>query len=316
MMYRIKALRVSEGDKLKEGAKKGAYDVPPSPPKRHKAGKIKNRIANAAIYVVLSVISLIWILPVAGIVIESFYCSGGDPAVGTAGRWGFDNYVRLFRETLFLKWFGNTLLIGAVTAIVQTAFRLSVGYVLSRFRFKGRRFLMNLIFIVGMFPSVLTLVAVNGWMKLWGLTGVNAPYGAILYYAANSGMGYFVAKGFFDSIDRSVTEAAEVDGATQMQIFFKIFLPTAKPIVIYTLFTGFLMPWSNFSVVDTVLPGYTVADGLQWILTAPIQDSIPTFCAGGVVISVPIVILFMVLLKYYVAGETIRVTGKPLRPTE
>lgn len=315
MMYRIKALRVSEGDKLKEEAKKGAYAVLPSPPKRHKPGKIKNRIANAAIYIVLSVISLIWILPVAGIVIESFYCSG-DPAVGAAGRWGFDNYVRLFRETLFLKWFGNTLLIGGVTVIVQTAFQLSVGYVLSRFRFKGRRLLMNLIFVIGMFPSVLTLVAVNGCMKLWGLTGVNAPYGAILYYAANSGMGYFVAKGFFDSIDRSVTEAAEVDGATQMQIFFKIFLPTAKPIVIYTLFTEFLMPWSNFSVVDAVLPGYTVADGLQWILTDPIQDSFSIFCAGGVVISVPIVILFMVLLKYYVAGETIRVTGKPLRPVE
>lgn len=192
MMYKINAFRVSEEDKLKEGAKKGAYAVLPSPPKRHKPGKIKNRIANAAIYVVLSVISLIWILPVAGIVIESFYC-GGDPAVGAAGRWGFDNYVRLFRETLFLKWFGNTLLIGGVTAIVQTAAQLSVGYVLSRFRFKGRRLLMNLIFLLGMFPSVLTLVAVNGC----GAYGRECAVRSDPLLCGELGHGVFRRKGLF-----------------------------------------------------------------------------------------------------------------------
>lgn len=156
----------------------------------------------------------------------------------------------------------------------------------------------------------MTLVVVNSWLREWNLTGANAPYGSILIYMANSGLGYAVVKGYFDTIDRSITEAALVDGATQLQIFLKIFLPLAKPIIVYTLLMGFLMPWNDLSMVDAILPGYMVGDGLQWILEAPIEENFELFCAGGVVVSVPIVILFLILQKYYVMGETIRTFGR------
>lgn len=284
--------------------------------KRHISRKTRDSIVNIAIQILLAVLSLIWVLPIVGIVIGSFHCSGANPDLGTIHTWGLDNYVRLFRETMFLKWFGNTLLVGMVTAIVQTAFQLAVGYSFSRFRFRGRKFLMCLLYVLSMLPGSLTLIVLNGWLHAWNLTGANAPYGAILVYTASSGLGYSIIKGYYDTVDRSITEAAEVDGATQLQIFYRIYLPIGKPIIIYTLLMGFLLPWSDPSIVDAVLPGFMVGEGMQWIMDSTLQDNLPTFCAGSVVISVPIVTLFLLLQKYYLTGETIRVTGKPPHPVE
>ncbi len=217
-----------------------------------------------------------------------------------------DNYIRLLRETLFVRWFFNTLFVGLVTAAVQTAFQLSVGYVLSRFRFPHRRFLMSLIFVLGLVPSSFLYLGLGFLLKEWHLTGENAPLGSIIVYAASSGMGYVVAKKYFDTFSRSLGEAAQVDGASELQIFFKIFLPLAKPVILYTLLMGFLLPWNTFSVTEPTPNGYLVADGLTETLDSSLSDSFPTFCAGGVLVSLPIVTLFLLLQKYYVFGETLR----------
>ena len=274
--------------------------------------KTKNRVVNIVIHIVLAVLCFVWILPFIGIVLESFRCE----STGLAGylipkQWGFDNYARLFtfQNGLFLKWYGNTFLMGIVTAVVQTIFQLSVAYVLSRFRFNGRKFLMNLILVFGMFPGFLTLILLYTWMHDWNLTDANAPYGLMIIYVASSGMGYYIAKGFFDTISKSIDEAARVDGATRLQIFFKLILPLSKPIVIYTILMGFMGPWGDFVMAtfmaNNASAGYNVAAGLQWLITDSMKnDYYTTFCAGGVVVAVPITILFLLLQKYYVAGVT------------
>ena len=198
---------------------------------------------------------------------------------------------------------------GIVTAIVQTIFQLAVAYALSRNRFKGRKFLMNLILLFGMFPGFLTLILLYTWMHDWNLTDANAMWGLIVIYTASSGMGYYIAKGFFDTISHSLDEAAKIDGATQFQIFYKLILPLSKPIVIYTILMGFMAPWGDFVMAtfmaNNASSGYNVAAGLQWLLTDSMKnDYYTTFCAGGVVVAVPITILFMCLQKYYVAGVT------------
>ena len=280
------------------------------PGKKHISQKAKSRTATAVIYVVLAVMCFVWILPFIGIVLESFRVESTGPVGYIFPQvWGFDNYVRLFRETPFLKWFLNTLLMGAVTAVVQTIFVLAVCYALSRHRFKGRKFLMNLMLVFGMFPGFLTLILLYTWMHDWNLTDSNAPYGLILIYTASSGMGYYIAKGFFDTISHSLDEAARVDGATRFQIFYKIIMPLSKPIIIYTVLMAFMGPWGDF-VMATFMAngssaGYNAAAGLQWLLTDSMKnDYYTTFCAGGVVVAVPITILFLLLQKYYVAGVT------------
>ena len=278
--------------------------------KEHMSARRKSRISNGVIYAILVVMCVVWILPFIGILLESFRCE----STGVVGyifpkQWGFDNYVRLFTETQFPKWFGNTLIMGLVTAVVQTIFVMAVSYALSRNRFKGRKLLMNIMLIFGMFPGFLTLILLYTWMNDWHLTMENAPWGLIIIYVASSGMGYYIAKGFFDTISHSLDEAARVDGATQFQVFYKIIMPLSKPIIIYTILMGFMGPWGDFVMAsfmaNNASAGYNAAAGLQWLLTdSMINEWYTTFCAGGVVVAVPITILFMCLQKYYVAGVT------------
>lgn len=281
------------------------------PAKKHIGQKGKTIVSNTLIYVLLVVMSIIWLVPFVCIVLESFRVENSH-MVGyiIPMKWGFDNYVRLFKETNFPTWFGNTFIIGLVVAVVQTIFVLSMSYVLSRFRFKMRKPLMNIMLVLGMFPGFLTLILLYKLLSGWGMTNENSVYGLILVYVASSGMGYYVSKGFFDTISKSLDEAARIDGATRFQVFYKIIMPLAKPIVIYTILTAFMAPWGDFVMAKYLAnnnqDGMNVAVGLQWLISTPQnKDAYYTvFCAGGVVVAIPITLLFMFLQKYYVEGVT------------
>ena len=151
------------------------------------------------------------------------------------------------------------------------------------------------------------LYKVLSWV---GLTGSNSVPGLILVYVASSGMGYYVSKGFFDTISRSLDEAARIDGATRFQIFTKIIMPLSKPIVIYTILTAFMAPWGDFMfakyIAHAASDGMNVAVGLQNMIgtQASLAANYTMFCAGGVIVAIPITILFMSLQKYYVEGVT------------
>ena len=209
----------------------------------------------------------------------------------------------------FVQWYLNTLTIALVVATVQTIMVLSVSYALSRMRFRGRKMLMNIMLIMGMFPGFLTMIALYFLLKQMGLTQGGAVLGLILIYCASSGMGYYISKGFFDTIPKSLDESARIDGATRFQVFLKIIMPMAKPIVIYTILMAFMAPWGDYVFASYVAMGksssYNVAVGLyRWVNTNDYQGYFTRFCAGGVLVAVPITALFMALQKYYVEGVT------------
>ena len=272
--------------------------------------KASTRIANALIYVVLIVMTVVWLFPFVGIVFESFRVESTRP-VGylIPKEFGFDNYINLFTETNFLSWFGNTAFMGVCTAVLQTFFILSMSYTLSRLRFKGRKLLMNFMLILGMFPGFLTLVLIYKVFADAGLTKDMAPIGLIIVYCARSGMGYYVSKGFFDTIPKSLDEAARVDGATRWQIFWKVIMPLSKPIIIYTILMGFMAPWGDFMMAKYIAharsEGFNVAVGMwSWLDKTVINSNYTMFCAAGVVVAVPVTIVFLLLQKYYVEGVT------------
>ena len=223
--------------------------------------------------------------------------------------WGLDNYERLLTSN-FKKWYLNTFIIALIVAALQTVIVLCMSYTLSRFRFKMRGPLMRFMLILGMFPGMLTMIILYRVLKDLGMTQANAVPGLILVYVASSGMGYYVSKGFFDTIPKSLDEAARIDGATRAQVLYKIILPLAKPIVIYTVLTAFMGPWGDFvfaKYVTGITPeAWNVAVGLQqWLSTSTnISENYTMFCAGGVIVAIPVVILFMCLQKYYVEGVT------------
>ena len=278
--------------------------------KRGLGAKASRRLGNAIIYIILIIITLTWLFPFFGIVLESFKV---ETKMQTSYLWpeqfGFDNYIRLFKETDFLIWFRNTAIMGVATAVLQTVFILSMSYVLSRLRFNGRKALMNFMLILGMFPGFLTMILIYKVFYDFGLTGPMAPLGLIIVYCASSGMGYYVSKGFFDTIPKSLDEAARVDGATRFQVFYKVIMPLSKPIVIYTILMGFMAPWGDFMLANYLIhqnsDGMSVAVGMfEWMSRANMNTNYTMFCAAGVVVAIPVVTVFLFLQKYYVEGVT------------
>ena len=287
------------------------HEVPTLPPqaKRSMGIKAANTISNAFIYLLLGIITVVWLIPFVCIVLQSFRCENTH-MVGyiIPKEWGFKNYIALF-DTKFPKWYMNTFLIALAASIFQTIITLCMSYTLSRFRFKLRKPLMQFMLILGMFPGMLGMIILYNVLKDLGMTGEHAVPGLILVNVAGAGMGYYVSKGFFDTIPKSLDEAARIDGATRFYILRKVILPLAKPIVIYTILTAFMGPWGDFSFARYIsmnnVDGMNAAVGLfSWLNIDQINNNYTMFCAGGVVVALPVTLLFIFLQKYYVEGVT------------
>lgn len=283
--------------------------------KKLKSLKKKTMTGNIITYVVLTVISVIWLIPFCMIVLESFRCET-TMQVGYVfpQEWGLKNYQVLFSgqsEVIkYPRWYLNTLIIAIAVAVIQPIMVLCVSYTLSRTRFASRKLLMNAMLVIGMFPGFLSMIILYKVLSGMGLTGTGAIYGLILVYTASSGMGYYVSKGFFDTVPKSLDEAARVDGATRARVLFSIIIPMSKPIIIYTILTAFMAPWGDFMfasyIAHNTSEGMNVAVGLNNMIgsASSLAAHYTEFCAGGVLVAVPITILFMCLQKYYVEGVT------------
>ena len=279
--------------------------------KAFRSKKGMERLSNTIIYVILVVISIIWLFPFFFLLLQSFR---GEPGATTnyffPKEYTFDNYIKLFTEKTpfnFMQWYGNTLIVSIVVTIFQTIIVLMTSYALSRLRFKLRKPLMNLILILGMFPGFMSMTAVYFVLKQLALTKNLA--GLMLVYVASSAMQYYICKGFFDTIPKSLDEAARIDGANRHQVFIKIILPLSKPIIIYTILTAFIAPWGEYMFASLLMLGdvdkFNVALGLKEMLHKEnVHQYFTRFCAGAVVVSVPITLLFIWLQKYYVEGVT------------
>ena len=278
--------------------------------KKYRSKKGAEKLSLVIIHTVLAIISVIWLLPFLMLIILSFR---GEQVGMSANylfpkQWSFDNYVKLFTQTKFLTWYGNTLLVSVIVTVVQTIIVLVTSYALSRLRFKMRKPLMNVMLILGMFPGFLSMTAVYFVLKEINLT--QNIFGLILVSSASSAMKYYICKGFFDTIPKSLDEAARIDGASRHTIFFKILLPLAKPIIIYTILTAFIAPWGEYMFSSFIMLGdpdkFTVAVGMKsWLDNSTLASEYFTiFCAAAVVVSIPITALFIWLQRYYVEGVT------------
>ena len=276
--------------------------------------KRKRAIGNAITYIALILISIIWLAPFAGLILQSFrsYNEAGGGMVDylLPKQFSLDSYTFLFSgESKFVRWYGNTLIIACFVSVLQTIIVLCVSYALSRMRFKGRTFLMRFWLILGMFPGFLSMICLYFLLKQFGLTQEGAIPGLILVSVASSGMGYYVTKGYFDTIPKALDEAARIDGASRARVFFTMIIPMSKPIIIYAALVAFMAPWCDYVFASYVAFGhsdsYNVAVALnRWVWTNDYMGYYTRFCAGGVLVAVPVTILFMCLQKYYVEGVT------------
>ena len=279
---------------------------------KYKSAKTKRFVNNTIVHVSLAILAFIWVFPIIWVVLTSFRAEKGSyVSTFLPQSYTLDNYIKLFTDTSilnFAKMFMNTLIIAIFSCLIATFYTLAVSYCLSRLKFKLRKPYMNMAMILGLFPGFMSMVAVYFILKAAGLTEGNLIRVAlILCYSGGAGLGFQIAKGFFDTIPYAVDEAAILDGCTKWQVFTKVTLPLSKPIIVYTVLTAFMAPWLDFIFAKVICRAnsdqYTIAIGLWKMLEKEYIDSWYTsFAAGAVLISIPIAILFLCMQKYYVDG--------------
>lgn len=272
----------------------------------------KQLVKDILRHVFIALVCAFWLIPIVWLVATSFSAyPGRNTTHFFPEEWTLKNYAALFgADTVanFKAWFMNTFKIACVCCVVSTMFTIMVAYATSFSRFKARKPMMNIAVILNLFPGVLAMISVYFVLKAMNLT--NTHFGLTLVYCASSGLGFLIAKGFFDTVPRSLCEAAKLDGASQARTFFTIIMPLSKPIIVYTIISSFLTPWTDFVYAKMILNSgisnmWTVSIGLYNMLDRSLVNSyFSIFCAGGVVVSIPISILFIIMQKFYVEGIT------------
>lgn len=277
-------------------------------------------ITNSLVHIGLAIAGFIWILPIAFVVLTSFRKEQGTyKSYIIPKEFTLDNFVSLFNPKgtlVFTRWFTNTLVVAIASCILSAFFVLCVAYVMSRLRFKMRKKMLNIALILGMFPSFMSMIAVYYILKGLGFleAGNLKLLALVLVYSGGASLGFYIAKGFFDTIPRTIDEAAYIDGATKWDVFLKVTIPLSKPIIVNTLLTSFMAPWIDYIFAKVILGQdrnyYTVAIGLWTMLEAEFREYYyTTFFAGCVIISIPIAIVFLLTQKFYVEGVSGAVKG-------
>lgn len=282
--------------------------------------RTKKIISDTLCHILLAVLSIIWVLPIAYVILTSFRKEGGSyKSYIFPKEYTLDNFVNLFKPTSqinFTQWFFNTLIIAIFSTLFSAFFVLCVSYVMSRLKFKMRKPLMNIALILGMFPGFMSMIAIYYILKGLGMleTGLLKQIALVMVYSGGAGLGFYMAKGFFDTIPKAIDEAAYIDGATKWDTFVKITLPLSKPIITYTLMTAFMGPWVDYIFAKVIMGNdtahYTIAIGLWTMLEKEYVEYFYTqFYAGCVLISIPIAILFLLTQRCYVEGVSGSVKG-------
>jgi arabinogalactan oligomer/maltooligosaccharide transport system permease protein len=278
----------------------------------------KNEFASLTlVHAVLIILAVIWLYPILWVVLNAFrveYTDRGD-LIGIVvsyyfpKSYGIENFKRLFTNTYFGRWVMNTLTVAFFSTILSTMLSLSTSYVMSKMRFKMRKPIMNIALILGLFPGFMSIIAIYYILKALGLT--QSLTALVLVYSVGAGLGFYIGKGFFDTIPNSMIEAAKIDGAMQWRIFISVVLPMSRPIIIYVALMAFMAPWMDFIMARVILGEqnvqlHTTAVGLYYMLSGQRVDSnvFTLFCAGCLLIATPIVGLFLSMQKFYVEGIT------------
>jgi arabinogalactan oligomer/maltooligosaccharide transport system permease protein len=267
--------------------------------------RVRDGVTTALMHLVLAIVAVIVIYPLMWVVGSSFGPGGGlANATPIPENATFENYVHLFTQTNYGRWYLNSLYVAVLNMVGSVALSALCGWVFARIRFRGRKASMLGILILQMFPSFLTAIAVYMLFLNFGLldslTGL-----ALVSIAAALPYNTWLMKGFTDNLPASLDEAAALDGAGRLTIFRKIVLPLMRPMLTFVAITSFTAPWMDFILPRLLLQSnskQTVALGLFQMITDQYSNDFTTFAAGAVALALPITILYIVLQRHLVTG--------------
>lgn len=216
------------------------------------------------------------------------------------------NFVSVMTDQPFAQWIWNSAVVSIGATVLGVFLACTGAYAFSRFKFPGRETGMMAFLVSQMFPGTLMLIPLYIILVQWLGLGSNRLGLVIVYGTTSIPFSVWMLKGYFDTIPRDLEEAALIEGATAGQIFWKIILPLAKPAVAVTALFSFMTGWNEFILAATFMDQesmYTAPVGLRFFVGGFSQQW-GYFAAGSIIVSIPVVVLFLFLQKYLVSGLT------------
>lgn len=267
----------------------------------------KRLLSSFLTYAFLILISIIILFPVL-VTTSSAFKAGNNIAftLNLNNKWTLENFRYLFAETLYGRWYLNTLLVATITMLIQVTVITLTGYAYSRYNFIGKKKSLIFFLIVQMVPTTASLTAF--FVMAWLFNALNHYWFLILIYVGGGiPMNAWLMKGYFDTVPYDLDESAKLDGAGHLRIFGQIVLPLVRPMIAVQALWAFMGPFGDFMLAKFLLRSpeyYTVAVGLQTFISDAKNPKVTLFAAGAILIAVPISILFFMLQKNFVSGLT------------
>lgn len=271
--------------------------------------KVRNTIKLVILNIIFVILCLIALLPILYAVSLSF--SSGSTALNSGlSFWPkeptWKNYFAVLTEEPFLLWLGNSAILSVGTMIVAMGTAITAAYAFSRYRFKGKRGVLQMLLILNAFPQILSMFAIFRLFKTFHL--LNSYIGLIIVYAGSMCIfSIWNMKGYFDTIPVEIEEAAKIDGAGAGQLLTKVVLPLARPAIIVTAIMVLIFVWNEYMFSITFMmneDSYTLAGGLYQLQSNDYSRSWPLFSAASILVSIPILIAFFCIQKYMISGLT------------
>ncbi|WP_445488751.1 sugar ABC transporter permease [Niallia sp. 03133] len=270
--------------------------------------KTKSFLDISFSYLTLIIVAVICIYPALWVILSSFrpgtslFSETLIPAHFT-----FDHYVTLFKQYPFGQWYYNTIKISVISTFFGTLFTLITGYIFSVFRFSGRKNLMNTLLVLHVFPGFMSMIAI--YILLSQMNLLNTHTALICVYVAGAPLWFLFSKTYFDTMPKSVIEAARIDGAGHLRIFTQIILPMSKPLIVFTSLMTFNTAFTDFIFSKLILRSpeqKTLAVGLFDMINDKVAGQLPftLFAAGCVMVALPVTLLFMFMQRYLIDGLT------------
>lgn len=269
------------------------------------ADRIKDILAYIGIYALLIILAISILYPVIWIVGSAFNPGSSLASASAIPKHPtLNNFIRLFKETDYERWYLNTLSIAILNTIVSVVLVGTMGYIFARLKFAGKKVGLLTILILQMFPSFMGMIAIYVLFLNFGL--LNQPLALVIIYSAGQiPYNTWLIKGYLKNVSTSLDEAAQIDGASKLQIYTTIILPIMFPILTFVAITQFMAPW-----FDYILPSFlisstqrkTLAVGLYELINTQTNTNFTMFAAGAVLVAVPIAILYLFLQRYLIDG--------------
>jgi arabinogalactan oligomer/maltooligosaccharide transport system permease protein len=269
-----------------------------------KAYKIKRGVGAVLIYIELIIVAVIVIYPLLWVLGSALNESSGISRSSLIPeKVSLANFIKLFTELSYGRWYLNTLYVAVLTTLFSLVIHTMTAFVFARFNFRGRKMGLLSVMILQMFPSFMSLTALYMIALNFGMLN-NLNMLVIVYVAGGIPANIWLVRGYMLNIPKSMDEAASIDGVTKLQLFFKIILPLSMPIMFFIAVTSFMGPW-----MDYMLPRYlinmdekrTLAIGLFDLIKGANAD-FPAFCAGAVLVAIPITIMYMAFQRFLLEG--------------